>query len=33
MLWQTHQARHISIVKNKPNESHLYFEQGIAGVD
>lgn len=31
-MWQTHQTRHISIVKNKPNESPIYLEQGNTGV-
>jgi hypothetical protein len=31
MVWQTHEARHISIVKNKPNESHLYSSRALQG--
>jgi len=31
MMWQTHEARHISIVKNKPNELHLYSNRALQG--
>jgi hypothetical protein len=31
MVWQTHEAGYISIVKNKPNESHLYLSRALQG--